>query len=74
MSGTEGGLFEMLGLWFLLITFFITIAVAIKVLIGGSSGSKPEHQDITADKSEAGHPRGELGEEGFQRRKSELEK
>lgn len=39
MTGTESGVFEMLGKVFLIIVFVATIVVAIKVLMGGRSGS-----------------------------------
>ncbi len=59
MPETGGGLLNMLGLWFLLIAFFITIGVAIKVLLGGSSGSKPEQQDKSHNNAETDHGRSE---------------
>lgn len=38
MTGTESGVFALLGKAFLAVVFVVTIGVAIKVLLGGSSG------------------------------------
>jgi len=40
MTGAESGVFALLGKAFLAVVFVVTIGVAIKVLIGGSSGSR----------------------------------
>lgn len=70
MSGTEGGLFGMgLGAWFWWITLIIIIVVMIKVLIGGSSGSEPEHDDSPPEGLKGRHVRGETDEEEFRRQK-----
>jgi len=58
MTGTENGLFEMLGQWFLLFSFFIIIGVAIKVLAGGSSGSGPTRHKQMENTSADIHNRG----------------
>jgi hypothetical protein len=39
MTGAESGIFALLGKVFLAVVFVVTIGVAIKVLMGGSSGS-----------------------------------
>lgn len=39
MMGAESGVLALLGKVFLAIVFIVTIGVAIKVLMGGSSGS-----------------------------------
>jgi hypothetical protein len=39
MMGAESGLLGLLGKVFLALVFIVTIGVAIKVLMGGSSGS-----------------------------------
>lgn len=42
MAGAESGVLALLGKTFLIVVFIITIGVAIKVLMGGSSGSEDD--------------------------------
>lgn len=71
MFGTESSLLKILGQVFLLITFFATVVVAIKVLMGGRSGSTPERGKALQGKAEPSHKDGKNNVKELQRQSTE---
>lgn len=75
MSGADNGLFGMgLGMWFFWIALIVTLVVVIKVLIGGSPGSKRERIEDQVETLKERYARGEIDEDEFNRRLGELDK
>lgn len=62
------------GMWLFWIILILVVVVLARVMMGRRSGSMTEHQDSPLEILKSRYARGEIDEEEFERRKSELEK
>lgn len=62
------------GMWLFWIILIAVVVLLAKVMAGNGSGSTPQRHDSPLEMLKARYARGEIDEEEFERRKSELNK